>query len=143
MTILYIETSALLTWLFNEPGSNEVIDTINHTDLIVTSELLRIETVRAVKRLYNEELITSEQMKSLLDIFDRHMKSWFIMSIDETIVTGSLKDFPAEPVRSLNAIHLATALEYKNLYPELKMLTKDKRILQNTEALGLNGNESV
>ena len=137
MTILYVETSALLTWLFNEPDSNEVIDTINHTDLIVTSELLRIETVRAVKRLCNEELITSEQMKSLLGIFDAHMQSWFKMSIDETVVAGSLKDFPAEPVRTLDAVHLATALEYKKLYPELKMLTKDKSILQNTEALGL------
>jgi len=47
---VYLETSALLTWLFDEPDAAEIIDTLNHADLIVTSDLLRIETFRAIKR---------------------------------------------------------------------------------------------
>ena len=59
------------------------------------------------------------------------------MSIDESVVTGAAKTFPVEPVRSLDAIHLATALEYKKLYPELIILTTDDRLSRNTSALGL------
>jgi hypothetical protein len=45
--------------------------------------------------------------------------------------------FSLEPVRSLDAIHLSTALEYKKLFPELKMLTTDTRLKQNTALLDL------
>ena len=59
------------------------------------------------------------------------------MSVDETIVTGAADEFAVEPVRSLDAIHLATALECRKLYPELEMLTLDERIRRNKEALQL------
>ena len=59
------------------------------------------------------------------------------MSMDESVVGGATVDFPVEPVRSLDAIHLSTALEYKKLYPELKMLTTDVRLKQNTALLDL------
>jgi hypothetical protein len=57
--------------------------------------------------------------------------------MDETVVRGATMDFPIEPVRSLDAIHLSTALEYKKLYPELKMLTTGTRQKQNTALLDL------
>jgi hypothetical protein len=49
MRVIYLETSALLTWLFNEPDASKIIDSLNGADLIVTSDLLRIETLRAMK----------------------------------------------------------------------------------------------
>jgi hypothetical protein len=57
--------------------------------------------------------------------------------MDESVVAGASGDFPVEPVRSPDAIHLSTALEYKKLYPELKMLTTDARLIQNTALLDL------
>jgi hypothetical protein len=57
--------------------------------------------------------------------------------MDESVVAGATMDFPVEPVRTLDAMHLSTALEYKKLYPELKMLTTDARLKQNTKLLDL------
>jgi len=113
------------------------MSSINHADLIVTSDLLRIETARAIGRVLNENLITPEQHESLIRHFHEFLKSWFRMSIDESVINGASENFPMAPVRSLDAIHLATALEYKKLYPELKMLTSDDRLLQKTTALDL------
>ena len=44
--------------------------------------------------------------------------------------------FPIEPVRILDAIHLATATMLLAAYPDLKILTLDQRIAANAEALG-------
>ena len=137
MAVFYLETSALLTWLFDEPDAAQLIDTLNTADLIVTSDLLRIETMRAIKRAHREKLITSEQHEALIHTFRDYLKGCFKMSMDESVVRGATGDFPAEPVRSLDAIHLSSALEYKKLYPNLRMLTTDPRLKQNTASLDL------
>ena len=135
MTVLYLETSALLSWLFDEPHAQSVIDAVNGADLIVTSELIRIETSRAIKRVHREGLLTQKECRTLQDLFGEIAEGWFRMTIDESIIAAASEEFPVEPVRSLDAIHLATALECKKLYPDLKMLTFDERILQNKAAL--------
>jgi hypothetical protein len=40
-------------------------------------------------------------------------------------------------VRTLDAIHLATALRFATTFPALPVLTFDERILANLEPLGL------
>ena len=45
MTVLYLETSALLAWLFNEALAEQAKGRINEADLIVT-ELTHVETDR-------------------------------------------------------------------------------------------------
>ena len=137
MTVLYLETSALLSWLFNESDALKIIERVNRTDLIVTSVLIRVETVRAINRALNENLITEDQHKNLIRNFEDQLKSWFTMSIDDAVLDGASKGFPVEPERSLDAIHLATALEYKKLYPELKILSLDNRIIRNAEVMGM------
>ena len=137
MTVIYVETSALLTWLFDEPDASQIIDTTNDADLIVASDLLRIETMRAIKRAQYEKLITLEQRDTLIQTFRDYIQSCFRMSMDDSVIDGATVDFPVEPVRSLDAVHLSTALEYKKLYPELKMLTTDARLKQNTALLDL------
>ena len=45
--------------------------------------------------------------------------------------------FPVEPVRTLDALHLASALEFLVLFPDLKVLSLDDRVLANLPQLGL------
>ena len=44
--------------------------------------------------------------------------------------------FPGEPIRALDAIHLATALVIRDIYPDLRVLSLDQRVRQNAVALG-------
>lgn len=138
MKVLYLETSALLAWLFNEAAAEEAVGRMNQADLIVSSELLRVETCRALLRAEENKLITPDQHHLLRDTFMENLKGWFRMSMDQFVVERSCESFPVEPLRSLDAIHLATALEYKKLYPELTVLSFDRRILANLQELGLD-----
>ncbi|TVR90853.1 MAG: hypothetical protein EA428_07160 [Spirochaetaceae bacterium] len=47
------------------------------------------------------------------------------------------ESFPVEPLRSLDALHLATALSFLELYSDLRVLSFDTRILDNLGALGV------
>jgi predicted nucleic acid-binding protein len=137
MNVVYLETSAVLNWLFGEPAAGDVVDRMNRADVLLTSELTRIETVRSIRRASREGLITEDARDELIRLFGDQMSGWFRMNVDESVIDRATRDFPAEPVRSLDAIHLSTALEFRALYPDLYVLTSDKRIAGNCEALGM------
>ncbi len=59
------------------------------------------------------------------------------MEITAEVRNRASMNFPIEPVRSLDAIHLATALEFMQAYNEMKVISFDKRIIDNLEPLGL------
>lgn len=44
--------------------------------------------------------------------------------------------FPVELIRSLDAIQLATALVLRNIQPDLRILSLDRRVRENAAALG-------
>lgn len=50
------------------------------------------------------------------------------MEMNFPVKRRSAESFPIEPVRSLDAIHLATALQFLEVYPSLEFLTLDERI---------------
>ena len=61
---------------------------------------------------------------------------WNDCAIDTEVVEGLRRGFPHEPVRTLDAIHLSTAVLVRNLAPEARLLALDGRIRSNAEALG-------
>jgi predicted nucleic acid-binding protein len=139
LKVSYLETSALLSWFFNEPKGADVRKAMNSADLIVTSDLLCVETERAFRRALKEGILSDDEYAALVELFYTHIKEWFRMSIDEAVISRASGEFPVEPVRSLDAIHLATALEYKKLYPQLSFISLDERIEKNREGLNING----
>ena len=59
------------------------------------------------------------------------------MSLTTGVLARAGRAFPVEPVRTLDAIHLATALEFLAAFPDLAILALDRRVLANAIALGL------
>jgi predicted nucleic acid-binding protein len=137
MSALYIETSAVLSWLFGEDGAQPVIDCINNADRVATSTLTRLETERSLVRAEKSGLITAAARHKLLGLFRMVSSGWYFLSISEEVLTRSCLEFPAEPVRSLDAIHLASALETVQLFQDITVLSYDKRVLDNIVPLGL------
>ena len=56
--------------------------------------------------------------------------------MDAEIVQRSRRSFPCEPIRALDAIHLATALAVRSLSPDVHVLSFDDRIRDNAASLG-------
>jgi uncharacterized protein with PIN domain len=136
MTI-YVETSAVLRWLFGEPDADAIASAIDGAERVVSSALTVVETNRALIRAGNQGLITPGDGERLTGDFAAASVQWSILSISESIAARAGRPFPREPVRSLDAIHLASALEFLRLYPDLRVLYFDERILKNLGPLGI------
>ncbi len=138
MSALYIETSAILSWLFGEPDSHGVINEINKYETIISSVLSIIETGRALIRAETEGIIDIGEHQRLKGLFAEHLTSWAYLEINSSIRKRAAQAFPIEPIRNLDAIHLSTALEFLQIYPDLVVLSFDRRIVDNIAPLGLN-----
>lgn len=135
--VTYVETSAILSWLFGEKKSKEVEIQINRSKRIAASRLSIIEAQRglkigfASKRINESELIKAES--TLIDL----ASDWLVIEINEEVLNRTTQMFPIEPVKTLDAIHLASALLCSKLSETVSVLSFDKKILENAEALGL------
>ncbi|MFD7155729.1 type II toxin-antitoxin system VapC family toxin [Kribbella sp. NPDC059898] len=100
MTLYYVDTSAALKLLVEETHSKAFAAFYDEAAgaAWVSSALLRIEVMRAVTRVVPAVL---PDARDLLLAFD-------VISIDDDIVDAAMNE-PDRMLRSLDAIHLATA----------------------------------
>jgi hypothetical protein len=73
----------------------------------------------------------------LRGLLERVKASWILMEISEEVRLRAGRQFPIEPIRTLDAIHLATALIFMRAFPNLFILSFDHRILENAQPLGI------
>lgn len=137
MTAIYVESSALLTWLLGEPRAREVISALNRAQTVVTSVLSLVEVERALNRAEHQRILTAGQAQRLRGMLSRGRASWILMEISEEVRARAGMTFPVEPLRTLDAIHLATALMFLRVFPDLRLLSFDSRILENVLPLGI------
>jgi len=60
-----------------------------------------------------------------------------VISIDEDILERACRPSPVEPLRSLDAIHVATLSKYREEIGPLAVLSADDRVRDNAASLGL------
>ena len=134
---LYAESSAPLAWLLEQAHGGLVADTLARADLVIASDLTLVECDRVLIRA-----VTLDELHES-DAVDRQARlnavsqRWTLLALDDEIVERARRPFPAEPVRTLDAIHLASALTARKAVPDLAMLTLDARIRQAAARLGL------
>lgn len=137
MSALFIETSAILSWFFEESKSAGIMSLIDQHDQIIASLLSILEAKRAFGRLEKLDFSRPSPRLRLLQNLEKNSNHWEIMEITPQIQQRISEPFPIEPVRTLDAIHLASALEASKIFPELHVLTLDQRLITNLEPLGL------
>lgn len=133
---LYLESSAALRWLFAEEDGEQIRRQIAGASKVVTSRLTLIETRRVIQRAEHEGRLTAAQAVDLLSIFAQAASTWAVCEIVHEVAQRAEGRFPAEPVRTLDAIHLASALFLRQALPELVFLSRDERVQSNARALG-------
>ncbi len=134
---IYVETSALLAWLFHEPPANKIAKSLAEGKNILSSSLTVIEAERALLRMESSKSLKAAQVRELRNRLLATISRWQLLTISEEIEVRAREKFPIEPIRTLDAIHLATALEFLAPFPDLVVLSLDDRILNNLEPLGL------
>jgi predicted nucleic acid-binding protein len=137
VTAVYVESSALLTWLLGEPRAQQVISALNQAQTVVTSVLSLLEVERALNRAECQRILTAGQAERLRGMLARSKAGWILMEISEEVRARAGRVFPVEPIRTLDAIHLATVLMFIRAFPDLQLLSYDERILENARPLGI------
>lgn len=136
--VTYLETSALLRVLLEQGEGEEILAHVNRADRLLTSRLTRIECERALLRLAIDRAATPEALsrveQEMAALFDRME----VLEISAEIAELAGRIAPASPLRSLDAIHLATWQIARRLAPELDLLTADRRLAAaaGVEAVG-------
>ena len=133
---LYAETSAIVAWLLDEERGDRARAELAAADVVHTSDLTLIECDRAFRRAVVAGRVTAGESLRLHTIVDTASAHWTLHGMDAEIVHRSRRTFPCEPIRALDAIHLATALAVRNLSPEVQVLSFDERIRDNAASLG-------
>jgi predicted nucleic acid-binding protein len=137
LIVLYFETSAVLAWLLGERRAEEVRQAVEAADAAVTSSLTFAEIERALIRGEAQGLLRGGDAQRLRGLLQRAQAGWMRMTVSEEVLARASRPFPLEPVRTLDAIHLATALEFTKAFPDLRILSFDQRVLGNARSLGI------
>ncbi|MCX5756343.1 MAG: type II toxin-antitoxin system VapC family toxin [Gemmatimonadetes bacterium] len=134
---VYAESSAVLSWLFNEARSDAVSDVLESATLVFASALTAIECARGVHRAAALGRITARQADGLLEEYRMLEAGWDRIEIAERVVRHASAPFPVEPIRALDAIHVASASAARERFADVAMLSFDDRVRANAAALGL------
>jgi len=134
--ILYLESSAALAWLFAEQRGDGVAIALRAADHVIASDLLFVECDRACIRVETLGGLMPGPAAAVRTRLARVAAHWETMRISASVITRSRQPFPVEPVRSLDAIHLATALEVRTVVPDVRVLSLDARVRDNALGLG-------
>jgi hypothetical protein len=63
---------------------------------------------------------------------------WNIMPVEREVVERARSPFPGEPIRTLDALHLASALIVRAAVAEFALLSLDERVRLASRAIGLH-----
>lgn len=70
-------------------------------------------------------------------LLHRAVASWVTLEMTGRVLDRARARFPHEPVRTLDALHLASAGMFLEAHGSLTMVSLDERIRENAAALGL------
>jgi len=133
---LYAESSAPLAWLLEQEYGELVADTLGQAALIIASDLTLIECDRVlIRAVVLDELHESDAVQRQARLTAVSTR-WTLLALDEEIIERARRPFPSEPVRTLDAIHLASALTARKAVSDLAMLSLDGRVRRAADSLG-------
>lgn len=104
--------------------------------LRVSSALTFAEAARGVVRARVAGRLTAAGERSALRWLRELERNCHVVGVTDAVLTRAGRPFPVEPIRTLDAVHLATA-ELLGEPPQLvTIVTRDGRIGDNARALG-------
>lgn len=132
--VRYIESSALVAALLERDV--EALRSVRARGPKVTSALTIAEAARAILRARSSGRLTSEQERAAVRGLQQFERRCYLVAVTETILARVRRPFPVEPVRTLDAIHLATTELLGEPPALITVVTRDARVKANAEALG-------
>jgi predicted nucleic acid-binding protein len=102
----------------------------------VTSALTLAETGRAIIRARATGRLTAAQEQAAVRALRTFERRCFILDVDRAVLARVRRPFPIEPLRTLDAVHLATAELLGEAPQVVTIVTRDVKVRDNARALG-------
>jgi predicted nucleic acid-binding protein len=136
--VRYFDTSALVKQYLQEAGSKTVLELLKTGDKVYTASLTYAETHAAFSRRTREGRLTRETTRRLALRFDRDWESYDIVLMSEDVLSLARHLLYRHPLRSADAIHLASALFLARTTSAIRwaFICADGRLCDAAEAEG-------
>lgn len=134
---LYAESSAVLAWLLDEPTAAAVRRLLGEAEVIVASDLTLIECDRVLLRAATLKELTEAEAADRRARLIAAAAHWQMLRIAAEVVDRARQPFPGDPIRTLDAIHLASLLVARSAIAGLRLLSLDERVRQAAKGLGV------
>jgi predicted nucleic acid-binding protein len=105
----YIDTSALLRLVLREPGA---LEDLQSCDALVSSELIAIESARTIDRLRLQGALTVDEAAARRRSVSDWLEAIDLVLLRPAVLSRASEPLPI-PLATLDAIHLATALIWR------------------------------
>jgi predicted nucleic acid-binding protein len=134
-TALYLDTSAVLRAVLEAGTTPEVEAQMREARALITSRLALVESARAVHRLR----LAAQISETLLADAEREIAAvWArcdIWELTSAVCEAARHVAPSTPLRTLDALHLATFVAARRRIGGLELLTVDERLQAAAAAL--------
>lgn len=134
---LYAESSAVLAWLLDEPAGTFVRQTLAATETVLASDITLIECDRVLHRAAALGELTEVEVADRRAHLTTAAAHWHVLRIGQEVVDRARQPFPGDPIRTLDAIHLASVLVARSALAGVRLLSLDDRVRGAGKRLGL------
>lgn len=136
--ILYLDSSALAKRYLSEAGSADVERLVAGAELVATSVITRVEVSAALARARLQKLLGAQAAARLRVLFAAHWGSLLRLSLLESTVERADSLAWELDLRGYDAVHLATAVAWREAVAEAPVLaTYDRELWKAAAAQGL------
>ena len=130
----YIESSALVAALLERDV--QALKSVRTRGRTVTSALTIAEAARAILRARATGRLTADEERTAVRALRRFERRCYLVAVTDSVLARVRRPFPLEPIRTLDAVHLATT-ELLGEPPQIvTIVTRDIRVRDNAHALG-------
>ena len=132
--IRYIESSALVAALLEHDA--DALKSLRARARRITSALTLAEAARAIVRARISERLTPDAERAVVRALRRFERRCYVVAVTDDVLSRVRRPFPVEPVRTLDAVHLATVESVGEPPQLMAIVTRDHRVRENAKALG-------
>ena len=134
----YFDTSALVKRYVDEAGRREVLQLLRRHEC-VASAVLPVELRSALRRRVTEGSLGSARVSEILKRVAADRAYWTLVAVGTEVLGAAEKLVAAHPLRTLDAIHVASAQVFAAGVSEsdLMFVSADKRQIEAAAVIGL------
>lgn len=133
MTV-YLDASVVLRVVLREAGMLPQWDQIEDA---VSSALAEVECLRTLDRLLRSGVLTAEELAERRTVVYRLFEAVELVDVSRIVLRRAAEPFPT-PLGTLDAIHLATALAWRDAREQVLILaTHDRPLATAARSVGL------